>query len=335
MPILGFILRSTSVRNAFETYGPLLRIARKILSPSTKLILSSEWENSPFIYTEISILPAFVLIGLPAQESENPLLLSLAGHELGHSVWKANNIEFQYMTQVLDKIICEISTTFWDRYKEIYPHVKKETLRDLFARSTWMPAYQFAIRQIEEIFCDLIGLRIFAESYLYAIGYLLAPCVSGPRSYHYPNTKRRISHLEEGARKFKVNIPHEFLNIFEDNEEPSESTTKLLVELADVTSTSLVPKLIEAVEHIADEKNIPERSNEEVEKFINSYFENLIPISNAKRISDILNAAWLCFHNERIWKKNPTIKAKDRSRLLNELVLKSIEVFEIEKRTSY
>ena len=335
LPILGFILRSTSVRNAFETYGPLLRLARKILSPSTKLILSSEWENSPFIYTEISILPAFVLIGLPAQESENPLLLSLAGHELGHSVWKANNIEFQYMTQVLDKIIYEISTTFWDRYKEIYPHVKKETLTDLFARSTWMPAYQFAIRQIEEIFCDLIGLRIFAESYLYAIGYLLAPCVSGPRSYHYPNTKRRISHLEEGARKFKVNIPHEFLNIFEDNEEPSESTTKLLVELADVTSTSLVPKLIEAVEHIADEKNIPERSNEEVEKFINSYFENLIPISNAKRISDILNAAWLCFHNERIWKKNPTIKAKDRSRFLNELVLKSIEVFEIEKRTSY
>jgi len=296
--------------------------------------LSSEWENSPFIYTEISILPAFVLIGLPAQESENPLLLSLAGHELGHSVWKANNIESQYMTQVLDKIIHEIKTTYWDRYKEIYPQVKKETLTDLFARSTWMPVYRFAIRQMEEIFCDLIGLRIFAESYLYAIGYLLAPCLSGPRSYHYPNTKRRISHLEEGVRKFKVNIPREFLDIFEDNDEPSESTIKLLVELADVTSASLVPKLIEAVEHITDEKNVPERSNEEVEKFINSCFENLVPISNAKTISDILNAAWLCSHNERMWKKNPAIKAEDRSRLLNDLVLKSIEVFEIEKRMS-
>ena len=334
LPILGFILRSTSVRNAFETYGPLLRLARKILKPSTKLILSSEWENSPFIYFEISKLPDFVLIGLPAQESENPLLLPLTGHELGHSVWKANNIRSQYMQHVIDRIIQEIITNYWKEYHLIFPQVKKDkdTLTDLFGRPTWILAYEFAIRQIEEIFCDLIGLRIFAESYLYAISYLLSPCVLGQRSLHYPNTKRRIAHLEEGAREFNVNIPFKFSDSFEDNEEPTDHTIKLLVKLADITSESFVSNLIETVKSISDEKEIPERSKEEVEKFAKYCFENLVPISNARSLSDILNAAWLCFHNGIIWKKNPKVKFQDRRRLFNELVLKSIEVYEIEER---
>lgn len=80
LPILGFILRSTNTRNAFETYGPVLRLCQKILGPNTKLLISSEWEYSPFTYTRVTHLPNFVLIGLPAHESSNPLLLPLAGH---------------------------------------------------------------------------------------------------------------------------------------------------------------------------------------------------------------------------------------------------------------
>mgnify|MGYP001286141063 CR=1 FL=1 len=90
LPLLGFILRSTNVRNAFEVYGPLLRLASAVLEPGvakgdrrTRLLLSSEWDYSPHVYTEIADLPGFVLIGLPAPESSNPLLVPLAGHELG------------------------------------------------------------------------------------------------------------------------------------------------------------------------------------------------------------------------------------------------------------
>lgn len=332
LPILGFILRSTSVRNAFETYGPLLRLARKILGSNTMLILSSEWENSPFIYLRIPILPDFVLIGLPAQESENPLLLPLTGHELGHSVWKVNNMESKYMTLIEDKIIKEITTTYWEDYHSIFPQVKQDTLRDSPYRSTWNPVYELAKHQMEEIFCDLIGLRIFAESYLYAISYILAPRVPGQRSLHYPNIKRRIAHLEEGAREFDVDIPSEFSDSFMDNEEPPDQTLKLFVELADITSASFVPDLIKTVKSISGEKEIPERSKEQVENCVKRYFKNLVPISDAKSLSDILNAAWLCFHNESIWGRKQKIKSQDRIRLLNELVLKSIEVFEIDER---
>ena len=50
VPLLGLILRSTNTRNAFEAYAPLLRLARKILGKDTKLIISSEWDYSPYVY---------------------------------------------------------------------------------------------------------------------------------------------------------------------------------------------------------------------------------------------------------------------------------------------
>lgn len=331
LPILGFILRSTSVRNAFETYGPLLRLSREILGSSSKLILSSEWENAPFIYSEISILPNFVLIGLPAQESENPLLIPLSGHELGHSMWIENKIASDYTTIVEDKIITKISTNYWRKYKNIYPQAKKETLRDLSARSTWILAYEFAIRQTEEIFCDFLGLKIFAESYLFAISYLISPRISGLRSLYYPNTTHRIAYLIEAAKEFNINIPSEFQDSFEDMDEPNDPTVKLLVELADDTSSSLVNDIIKKIGHISEEKKIPERSHEKVLKSKKN-IENLVPISNAKSLTDILNAAWLCFHDENLWKKVPIITLQNKYRVLNELILKSIEVYEIEQR---
>ena len=94
VPLLGFVLRSTNVRNSFEIFGPFLRLSRDLLEPGvervnqkTRLIISSEWDYSPFVYGEIPDLSNFVLIGLPAPESSNPLLLPLAGHrELGHAL---------------------------------------------------------------------------------------------------------------------------------------------------------------------------------------------------------------------------------------------------------
>ena len=87
LPYAGFLLRSTNVRNAFDVYGPFLQLSRKILGPRTKLVLSSEWEFSPYTFVDNVSLSDFVLIGLPAPESSNPLLLPTAGHELGHTIW--------------------------------------------------------------------------------------------------------------------------------------------------------------------------------------------------------------------------------------------------------
>jgi hypothetical protein len=110
MRLLGFILRSTNVRNAFEVYGPILRLARNVVGDDTKLLLSSEWEFSPFTFPALDLLPNFVLIGIPASESENPLVLPLAGHELGHTLWGANQLAQIFDAKVEDEMLSVLAT---------------------------------------------------------------------------------------------------------------------------------------------------------------------------------------------------------------------------------
>ena len=78
LPLVGFVLRSTNVRNAFELHGPLTRLARCVLGSDIRLVLSSEWNYSPFIYIEPPSLNGFCMIGFPAHESGNPLIAPLA-----------------------------------------------------------------------------------------------------------------------------------------------------------------------------------------------------------------------------------------------------------------
>lgn len=332
LPILGFILRSTSTRNAFETYGPLLRLTRKILGDNSELILSSEWEFSPYIFSEVTLLPNFVMIGLPAQEAENPLLLPLAGHELGHFFWRSNHLLYDYHAEIENKIIFEIKNNYWSKYSSFYPQISKKILQsDLFARYTWMPVYEFAKRQIEEIFCDMMGLRIFAESFLSAFCYLLSPRLSGQRSLSYPNLKTRINYQKNGAKKYGVDVPFNFENEFEDYEEPTDPLLKLLVQIADITSNSFFLNLIEKAKQICEEKGIPERSKKKVSEIVNN-FKNLVPVMYENTLSDILNASWTCFQDEKIWKEIPNVDTKNKTRILYDLALKSIEVIEIEER---
>jgi len=89
LPILGFILRSTNVRNAFEMIEPLQVVAEQAMQGKPELILSSEWDYIPFAYPQSLVdLKSYVLIGLPASEAASALLVPLAGHELGHAVWR-------------------------------------------------------------------------------------------------------------------------------------------------------------------------------------------------------------------------------------------------------
>jgi hypothetical protein len=74
--VLGFLLRATNVRNAFEVYDPLLQLSKKVCGSDAKLILSSEWSFSPLTYPAVfPDLPDLIFIGLPATEAGNALML--------------------------------------------------------------------------------------------------------------------------------------------------------------------------------------------------------------------------------------------------------------------
>ncbi|MDI6735555.1 MAG: hypothetical protein QME42_05095 [bacterium] len=335
LPILGFVLRATNVRNAFEVYGPLQRLAHILLGADTKLIVSSEWEFSPFVYRAITGLREFVLIGLPAPESSNPLLLPLAGHELGHFIWNHESFSSKYEKQIEKGILKELIDNRWSEYSSLYPQHSKKDVEDvghLFTSRTWRPAYTWALFQIEEMFCDFFGLRLFAESFLYAFAYLLSPGRSGERSLRYPDIKHRVSYLVQAAQEMEIDVPEDYELSFGEESEPAEPTTALLVSLADVVSTSLAKELIELARDFANKKDAPKKDPDKVEEISKSFGKLVVPIRKSASLVDIVNSGWKCNMDEHLWENVPQIKSGNRYRVLRDIMLKSMEITEIYER---
>jgi hypothetical protein len=75
MGFIGFILRSSNVRNAFEIYEPLCRLRKELLGGGLRIVIGSEWNYTPFIYpTPAELLADYIFVGLPASEGQNALV---------------------------------------------------------------------------------------------------------------------------------------------------------------------------------------------------------------------------------------------------------------------
>jgi len=341
VPVLGFLLRATNVRNAFESHAAFQRLAKKLMGDDTKLIVSSEWEFSPFVYRAIAGLGGFVLIGLPAPESSNPLLLPLAGHELGHSIWEYSGLFSDYDKLISDGVLEDLIDNRWEDYSRLYPQYTKDEVQgtDMFAPSTIRPAYTWAMLQIEEMFCDFFGLRAFGESFLHAFAYLLSPGTSGQRSLAYPNIKRRVSYLALAASELGLSVPAAYESAFIQEIEPADPTTALLVSIADTVSASHVKDMIISVKEFADDKGIPETDGSKVASICESFAEWVVPIREPASLIDIVNAGWECYMNEHLWERVPQIIgteeedfAKNKERVLRDIMLKSMEIAEVYER---
>jgi hypothetical protein len=175
LPMLGIVLRSTQVRNAFEVYRPLLRMARNVLDPNPvadadliQLVLSSGWDYSPYIFPEIPELPGYALIEFPAPESANPLLLPLAGHELGHSLWIKGNLN-DIFWPLIDTATRDYLTVHMDDFKRTCRLPDTTQAADLSTDTDTIDAYaqseSWLTSQAEESFCDFVGLKLLVVSY--------------------------------------------------------------------------------------------------------------------------------------------------------------------------
>jgi hypothetical protein len=340
VPYLGFILRSTNQRNAFEVYRPLRRLVRDVLEPRTaeadrrtKLLLSSEWEYSPYVYSENQELPDFVLLGLPAQESSNPLLVPLAGHELGHRVWAKRGYETSLRSTMIQAIVTAISQR-WSEYQGIFPQVVGITQADLtsslYARETWLQAFRWALRQCEESFCDFVGLHLFGSSYLHAWAYLCSPNPTGKRTLIYPNLGVRARNLLTAAREYGLECPEDYENLFSDLASPSlDDPDAFRLKVADQVCDLLIPDLIGLADDVVTDAGILLPSQEEAERIYQRFLQ-IVPAENTHSLADIFNAGWLADQNPVLWQDLGRIH-DDKDTILKELILKNCEVFEIEQ----
>lgn len=328
LPLIGFMLRSTNVRNAFELNGPLLRIARQLLGPDTQVVLSSEWEFSPFTYRSIFALPNFVLIGLPASESGNGLIVPLAGHELGHTIYERRELRSQFEGPVATALVAAIERR-WDEYSQIFKDLDKSKIAEIEGQNTWEQFFDWAVEQCEESFCDFFGLRIFGESYLHAFAYLLAPCLRY-RSTSYPSMTVRVANLVTASNVLGIPVPAGFENEFRDSREDFLPPQKLFCELADEAAAAVVPSLLVQVKALASECALPERDDEQIKSALKD-FKKVIPARKAPDLATIANAGWMAHHDETLWSGYEDV-VKRRQDVLNDLVLKSAEIFEIQQR---
>ena len=332
LPILGFCLRATNVRNAFELFVPLLEIAKQLLKADTKLILSSEWMFSPLTYPLVfPELPDFVLIGLPAPESCNPLVVPLAGHELGHSVWRVHKIE-QRLSPLMEAAVIATLKADWANFKRIhsYPGDVTAIQNDLFINSISVSAQKRALAQAQEIFCDSIGIRIFGSSYFYAFEYLLRPSLGNRRSEKYPAIRERADVMLRTAKKF--GLPHEanYSTRFTELNLNLGEREAYHLSLSDKSTNAVVDEILGLVETIANDAKLPLPNDPERISDIYNCFRERNPGSDIKSLPDIINAGWKAYLDNDLWRADGY--TGDRFGPLSELVLKTIEVMEFEIR---
>ena len=339
LPLLGFILRSTNVRNTFEVFAPLLDLIRDVLdgknpsSRTTRLILSSEWDFSPLMFDQIPNLPNFVFIGLPASESANPLLIPLAGHELGHSVWAKQRLRSQIEQDIHQAILAGIKTD-WNEFQTVFnvpvQIQQTELANNLFLVQTWEPILASALGQTEETFCDFIGLRLFGESYLHSFAYLLSPSHSGERSPQYPSMKTRVRNLVAAANSYGITCPNGYVDEFEDDLPASPSETKRFrLKIADQALARMIDTIVRKADEIVRQSGTVLSSHEEIER-IRNRFSFVVPAENCKCLADVINAGWRVFLDPTFWNTIPQIFDR-RASIIKELALKTIEVFQIER----
>jgi hypothetical protein len=202
LPLLGFLLRSTNIRNSFEAYHAFVDMAKALIGPNAKVIMSSEWDFSPLTYPmTVSVLPDHVLIGMPSSESSNALILPLAGHELGHSIWRNEKLENKWAAEVRQHSRDQLKLR-WPTFQNAFPeHSNLKPTEDVLSNNLFLVHVQsdivgLSLSQIEEIFCDAIGIQLFGASFAYAFHYLLAPSLGGTRPLEYPPLTSRAEFLE-------------------------------------------------------------------------------------------------------------------------------------------
>jgi hypothetical protein len=339
LPILGFLLRSTNTRNNFEAYYAFVEIARALIGSNADVIFSSEWDFSPLTYPmNVSVLPNYVLLGMPSSESMNALILPLAGHELGHSVWLNEQLENKFAAQVQQEAR-QLLKADWSKFVRAFPEhqdiqpTDEELTNNMFLSFVISNVVQLALSQVEETFCDGVGVTLFGQSYAFAFHYLLAPSLGGDRSLEYPKMDDRANFIATlGGVDLTKHGFKDFKSEFEDRSYKMPPREAFTSEMADAIAISMAPAMYAEARSIVQTKAKQFAADPAAQPGIIKKFESGVPAREPRSLPDIVNAGWAFFQAEA-----PTFDGTDRGLIewVSELVLKSIEVLEYRSRIGH
>jgi hypothetical protein len=207
-----------------------------------------------------------------------------------------------------------------------------------FIGRIWGRSYLLAQRQLEEVFCDFMGVYVFGQAFLHSFRYLIAPSLGEARSILYPRPRSRAEYMQEAAASDGLPTLYGFLDAFDAKEVPLPKVERFMVDIADKTTDRLHGQLLNIVRKYArkaEHFGTGSRHEESIEKNLRS----LVPSASITSISAIVNAAWKLRLDIDNWDILGAMKEKDgasrraeKLRILRDLVLKSFEVYEFRKR---
>lgn len=337
LPLFGFILRSSNVRNAFEVFDPLIEMCGALLGGEVRLIYSSEWDYSPFTRTfTFPKLSNVVVVGLPAHESGNSLVVPVFGHELGHAKWKAAEVLADLKGLIQGAVISYYLNNLDDVLnKKDAKRVRDET-NPTSALSILIPeveeAQRWATLQAEEVFCDIVGTRIFGTSYLRAFAYLIFPSPKQleRQSFRYPGNRARVDYLVSAAEHFSAHIPDEFGSDFDDTlSKKLDPARRHAVMAADYATEQVFQSLVSKVDELVTPDLIPKIDDTNV-RLLKECFRVGHPGNGIFQLAEIIEAAWETYL-EKIQNEREVYRVLSA---LNELVFKTVEVSEFYRRTA-
>jgi hypothetical protein len=339
LEMLGVVANSANVRNAFEVHGPVLEMARNVIGDrGTALILTFEWDYQPYTVPQNHPqFPRFVIIGLPASEASNALVLPAVGHELGHVLWLKQDMKTALAPRVNEETIKLIKSKYRDKYQALFKISADDAgSEEIDNTSTWGQAAEYCLRQIEEIFCDFAGLFLFGRCYLECFEYMLSPALHQMRAPEYPTVKVRAEVLASNSVKIGVaahiNFEEQFAaqkSPFEDADEKffDRDTEMFELELADEVARAMANEIADRVFTLCRDRGLAPPDSESAED-IKEHFLKGVPAEKTAGLGQIANAGWLTYEDANFMAGEPN---QQRMAALNELVLKSIEIYEIER----
>ena len=329
LPIIGFILRSTNTRNAFELFDPLQDLSQSFLTKDSRILLSSEWDYIPFVYPQtVKDLPTFTFIGLPASECSNLLIFPLTGHELAHSIWGSLGLENDFYADLLSRVKQHFDK---NELKKIDPTYKDDIFASTAESEIIGEAFELAIAHCEEIFCDLFGLALFRESYIKAFYYVLSPGVGSKQEPHYPTNERRAEILAyQSEKRLNIRSKTHSGDRLTQNAPQWSKRTALAVQTAERALQGFDDRIWERVVEIVERSKIHRPSDEGAQAVLKNFRLN-VPHKSPKCLGNITNACWLRFE-ETTGAGVSFEEARENLIRINEMGLKTVEVLEFHRR---
>lgn len=258
----------------------------------------------------------------------------LAAHELGHNLWQKKRLE-QHFKPIIGEAVAKIlKEEYQDRLSPDFK-VALTSASDLVGQANWFTAYLWASKQLEECFCDFLGGYLFGPSYLYAFTHFSCPGLesSDPK---YPPAIQRHNYLLHAAQEIGWDLNASMTStLFEALSRStgidSSPATIIFLEVADKARENLLPQVkalalqyAKDADLLFDQKVVPKIKND---------FVRGLPCVDVPSLASICNAGWELFISDLsadFEGADKSLKSKVAPKLINELMLKSFEILEIE-----